>query len=74
MKYKTKDNILITNPEYNILYQTLIKEARMWNNSGQYWLGKEAEKKALTLLNGNIDEARTITKTERFFFKTKRIE
>ena len=63
MKYKTKDNILITNPEYNILYQTLIKEARMWNNSGQYWLGKEAEKKALTLLNGNIDEA--LVKFER---------
>tara|TARA_Y100000996_G_scaffold191366_1_gene149689 strand:- start:2213 stop:2437 length:225 start_codon:yes stop_codon:yes gene_type:complete len=73
MKHKTKENFLITYPEYNILYQSLLKEARMWNNSGQYWLGKEAEKKAAGLLNGQLEQATTITKTEQFFFKTNRI-
>lgn len=72
MKHKVKENFLINNPEYNILYQNLLKEARIWNNSGQYWLGREAEKKALALLNGRPDEASTITKTEQFFFKTKK--
>tara|TARA_B100001094_G_C18189868_1_gene806381 strand:- start:4489 stop:4713 length:225 start_codon:yes stop_codon:yes gene_type:complete len=73
MKHKTKENFLITYPEHNILYQSLLKEARMWNNSGQYWLGKEAEKKAAGLLNGQLEQAMTITKTEQFFFKTNRI-
>ena len=72
MKYTSKDNFLISNPEYNILYQNLLKEERVWNNSGQYWLGKEAEKKAIGLLNGNLEQAKVITKTEQFFYKTNK--
>ena len=74
MKHTPKENFLISNPEYNILYQNILKEARIWNNSGQYWLGKEAEKKAMGLLNGGLEQAKVITKTEQFFFKTSRLQ
>ena len=72
-KERVQNNFLNENPEYHLLYYQLLKEAKFWNNSGQYWLGKEAEKKAAGLLNGQLEQATTITKTEQFFFKTNRI-
>ena len=44
--HKRIPHLLETNSEYNQIYQRLLKEARFWNNSGQYWLGNEASKKA----------------------------
>ena len=55
MKYQTK-HFLELNPEYHLKYAELQKEIRIWNNSGQYWLAKEADRRAKCLLNGNIDD------------------
>ena len=43
------------NPKYHIKYYELLKEASVWNNSAQYWLGQEATRRAACLLNGDID-------------------
>ena len=56
MKRQTRKNFLELNPEYNLKYSELQKEIRIWNNSGQYWLAKEADRRAKCLLNGNIDD------------------
>ena len=48
---KQESHLLETQPEYNLIYQRLLKEARVWNNSGQYWLGAESIRKAKELLN-----------------------
>jgi len=66
--HKRNPHLLETNSEYNQIYQRLLKEARFWNNSGQYWLGNEASKKAKQLLNGNTDGCEIATKTEDFFY------
>lgn len=56
MPYKTEPHFFELNPEYNLKYHALLKEARIWNSSGQYWLGKEADRRATCLVNGNIDD------------------
>ena len=63
-----KPNFLEEYPEYNLIYQRLLKEARIWNNSGQYWLADESTKKASQLLNGTTDGSERATKTENFFY------
>ena len=73
MKFKVEEHFLVKNPKYNIIYISLLKEAAIWNNSGQYWLGKIAENKAAALLNGNVEDCRKITKSEDYIFKTKRM-
>ena len=49
-----KNNFLEENPEYHLKYYELLKEATIWNNSGQYWLGKEANRRASCLLQGDV--------------------
>ena len=39
-----------------IEYKRLVKQAKIWNDTGQYWLGKECERRANAILNENIDE------------------
>ena len=56
MPRKIEPHFLELNPGYNIKYYELLKESRYWNNSGQYWLGQEAERRAKCLLNGNIED------------------
>ncbi len=68
MSKNRKPNFLEEYQEYNLIYQNLLKEARIWNNSGQYWLANEASKKASQLLNGNTDGCDVATKTENFFY------
>ena len=58
--------------KYNLEYNRLLREANLWNSSGQYWLGEECERLAKSLLNENTDEYGTIVKSETFFFKTKK--
>ena len=43
---KKEPNFLELNADYHILYYSLIKESKFWNNSGQYWLGNELKKKS----------------------------
>tara|TARA_B110000285_G_C15112033_1_gene611700 strand:- start:746 stop:976 length:231 start_codon:yes stop_codon:yes gene_type:complete len=47
-------NFLIQNPEYHLKYYELLKEARIWNNTAQYWMGAEASRRAKCLANGDI--------------------
>ena len=54
MPQKRETHFLEQNPHYNLKYNELMKEARIWNNSAQYWLGKEALRRAACLLNGDI--------------------
>ena len=68
MPKNRKLNLLEEYPEYNLIYLNLLKEARIWNNSGQYWLANEASKKASQLLKGNTDGCDIATKTENFFY------
>lgn len=65
---KKEPNFLELNDEYHILYYSLIKESKFWNNSGQYWLGHELKKKALNILNGNIDGINIPVPSERLFY------
>ena len=70
---KTEKHFLENNPKYNVIYYTLLKEARTWNSMGQYWLGKESEKRAKYLLEGDVKSYEKYPKSEDLFYKTKRI-
>jgi hypothetical protein len=54
-QHQSQNTFLQDNPEYHIKYYELRKEARVWNNTGQYWLGQEANRRAASLLNGDVD-------------------
>ena len=69
---KREKHFLENNPEYIVIYYALLKEARVWNGSGQYWLGKESEKRAKYLLEGDIKGYEKVPKSEKLFYKTKR--
>jgi hypothetical protein len=53
-------------------YHELQKEARIWNNSGQYWLAKQCTILANQLLQGDASVINAIIKTEEHFYKTKK--
>ena len=74
MKRKTEKHFLEKNPEYIVIYYRLLKEATIWNNMAQYWLGKETMNKANYLLEGNIEDYnKTILKSEDLLYKTKKL-
>jgi len=54
-QHQSQNTFLQDNPKYHIKYYALRKEARVWNNTGQYWLGQEANRRAASLLNGDVD-------------------
>ena len=54
--YKREPTLIETEPEYAIIYHQLRKDARVWNSTGQYWLGKECDRRADALLRGDIDQ------------------
>ena len=68
MGYKREKHLMEKQPEYNLIYQRLLKEARVWNNSGQYWLGAESMRKAKQFLNGDISECNVPNKSENLFY------
>ena len=47
-------DFLIKNPEYHLKYIELLKEARVWNSTGQYWLGNESSRRAKCLEKGDV--------------------
>ena len=71
--YKREVHLFDTDTLCHHRYQELLKEARIWNSMGQYWLGKEAELLAEQLLNGNKSSAQQIVRTEQHFQKTRRM-
>ena len=72
MKYLNKKHSFETDIESHRKYVELLKEARIWNSMGQYWLGKQTELIANNLLNGE-NCVNKIIQTEDFFYKTKKL-
>ena len=70
--YKRETHLFDTNKKCLHRYYELLKEARVWNNSGQYWLGTQCEILAGKLLRGEESAVTTIIKTEDHFYKTKK--
>ena len=53
-------------------YRDLLKEARVWNTQGQERLGREAERRAAMILDGNFSGCEVPIRTEEFFFKNRK--
>ena len=70
--HKRETHLFDADSKYLLRYSELMKEARIWNNSGQYWLGKQCEIFANKLLAGNTSYFTHIVKTEEHFYKTKK--
>jgi hypothetical protein len=68
MPYVRQISFLETSPYYTIKYNELLKEARIWNSTSQYFLGCEAERRAKCLLNGNIKGYEQRKHSEELFF------
>ena len=56
---------------YNVEYQRLLKEAKIWFGQGQYKLGYEAKRRAKCLLNGDISGYEVKEKPENLIYPTK---
>ena len=54
-QHRAQNTFLQDNPEYHAKYYELLKEARVWNNTAQYWLGREADRRAACLLKGDVE-------------------
>ena len=67
MPYKREKNFLELNDEYHLMYSRYLKEARVWNGMGQYWLARESNNRASALLNGNIEDALKPIKSEKYY-------
>ena len=67
MKREIKKHLFETNPEYNLIHQDLLKQERVWRNTGQYYLAKIYEVRAARLLNGDISEAHKAVSTEGLY-------
>ena len=72
MKYKPEKHLFDKDTHSLHRYNELCKEARTWNNMGQYWLAKATQIQADQLFNGKILCKDIIIKTEDFFWKTKK--
>ena len=58
MKRKVEKSFLELNEDYLLIYMRYLKDAKIWESMGQYWLAKESRNRALSLLNSDIDEAK----------------
>ena len=68
MKRKREKSFLELNEDYLVIYERFLKEARIWNSSGQYWFGKETNNRAKLLLNGDVEEALKPIRSEILFY------
>mgnify|MGYP001163727679 CR=1 FL=1 len=67
MKREIKKHLFETEPEYLIIYLDLLKQERIWRNTGQYYLAKVCLGRALQLLNGDITEAHKVVSSEGLY-------
>ena len=67
--HRVSNDFLQKNPEYNLLYLQLLKEARIWNAMSQYWLGSEANRRANCLLKGDIDGYKQVKHSNELYFR-----
>ena len=68
MKRKIEKSFLELNDEYLLMYMRYLKEERVWESTGQYWLAKETGIRAKALLNGNVEDALKPIRSEKLFF------
>tara|TARA_B110000495_G_C22681369_1_gene402169 strand:- start:310 stop:537 length:228 start_codon:yes stop_codon:yes gene_type:complete len=72
MKRKIKIHLFQTNPEYNLIHQDLLKQERVWANTGQYFMAKECESRAARLLNEDISEINNPIPTQNLQCPTRK--
>ena len=71
-KNKRDIHLFETNVECHRRYYELLKEARIWNGQGQYWLANQCKILSDQLLQGDASVVTTIVKTDQHFVKTKK--
>ena len=69
---RTKKHFFETDSQSMLLYQNLLKNEKYWRNNGQYYIAKEYEKRAKLLLNGDIENASLVVKTEGMYCPTRK--
>ena len=69
---RREKNFLETDFDSMLLYQNLLKNETYWRNNGQYFIAKEYEKRAKLLLNGDIENASLVVKTEGLYCPTRK--
>ena len=73
MGYSQKKHLLESDTNYALLYVNLLKNGKYWRNNGQYYIAKEYETRAKVLLNGDVENASKVVKTEGNYCPTKKI-
>tara|TARA_B100000686_G_C16154748_1_gene648541 strand:+ start:238 stop:450 length:213 start_codon:yes stop_codon:yes gene_type:complete len=68
MKKKIEKSFLELNNEYLLMYMKYLKEEKIWESTGQYWLAKETSNRAKALLNGNIEEGTKPIRSEKLYY------
>ena len=68
MKHQREPNFLELNHEYLLIYMRYLKEAKVWETTGQYWLAKETYNRATALLNGNVEDGLKPIRSEKLYF------
>ena len=64
----TNSKFLMENPDYLLHYNDFLKTAKVFQDSGQYWLSKEYYNKASFLLRGDVNNGMKYVKTESFIY------
>ena len=65
---KREPSFIEQNPEYLLIYNSLLKDASFWNNSAQYWLGREATRRGECLLRGDIPGYKQVIHSEELHY------
>lgn len=73
MGYSQKKHLLESDTNCALLYMNLLKNEKYWRNNGQYYIAKEYETRAKVLLNGDVENASKVVKTEGNYCPTKKI-
>ena len=55
------------NPGYLLAYHELRKQEKMWQDQSQYWLSREAGRRANALLLGNLAEYQSQKHSEHLY-------
>jgi len=67
--HKYGQTFLEQNAEYLLAYNDLRKQEKMWQDQSQYWLSREAGRRANALLRGNIAEYQSQKHSEHLYVK-----
>lgn len=65
---KADPSFLQMNPGFLLYYNDFLKTAKVWQDSGQYWLSREYYNRASCILRGDIENGMIPVKSEQFFY------